>query len=59
MRTNELDAYDGCFYAPEGEKEQRIKNVKNTQPFVIDGGHPFVEFLHERAAAHLGLGPCD
>jgi hypothetical protein len=43
----------------EGEKEQRIKNVKNTQPFVIDGGHPFVEFLHERAVAHLGLGPRD
>ena len=59
MRTNELDAHDGRFHSPDHEKEQRIKDVQDAEPFVIDGGHPFVKLLHERARRRFGPGPCD
>ena len=41
------------------EKEQSEKDVQDAEPFVIDGGYPFVKLLHERARRSLGFGPCD
>ena len=56
VRTNELDPHDGRFNSADHEKHQRIKDVQDAQPFVIDGGHPFVECFDERARRSSAAG---
>ena len=47
-RTDELDPHDRRLNSPDNEHHQRIKDVKQADPFVIDRGHPLVKLLHKR-----------
>src|SRR5580658_8372296 len=59
MRTYELDTHDRRFHSSADEKYQRVKDVQDAQSLVIDGGHPLVKPVHERARRRLGNGPRD
>ena len=45
VRNHELDAHDRRFNPADDEKDQRVKDVEDAQPLVIDGRHPFVKHL--------------
>ena len=51
VRTDELNPHDRRLNSADHEKDQRIEDVQDAQPLVIDGGHPFVKLLHETGAA--------
>ena len=46
MRAHELDAHDGRLHSSDYQKHERIKDVQDAEPFVIDRDHPLVQCLH-------------
>ncbi len=59
VRTDQLDAHDRRFHSSDHEKHQRIEDVQDAEAFVIDGGHPLVEFFESAGAAPCSRSECD
>ena len=60
VRNHELDAHDRRFNPADAEKDQRIPDVQDAQPLVIDGRHPFVNPVHEWTGYRpVRAGKCD
>src|ERR1700722_3880395 len=54
-----MDTHYPPFDPADHQKHQRIADIQNAQPFVVDGGHPSVERIDKRARSHSRAWQCD
>src|SRR5258707_15669632 len=56
---HELNANDEGLDSTDREKQQSRENVENSQPLVIDRGHPLMKLVDPGPGLYLGAGNGD
>ncbi len=56
---HQLNANDERLDSSDHQKQQGVENIENTQPFVINRGHPLVKLVDPRLLVNLHAGNRD